>query len=176
MPPCFHLIRGLPSDTADFYASLSVPSLRPGWRADCPASRLQSPTFLVERRWKGEADAMITCRKPSLGKTQKTRIGDPFAMPPLIPELQMTHSVSSCKYMSCCFSSLPRLRAAVIVMTTRLRLGAPFNLIPGLENRQLTCRIQNPPVPFSSAASCHRVARSTSHPSTRGQRIAARRA
>lgn len=54
-------------------------------------------------------------------------------MPPLIPELQMTHSVSSCKYMSCCFSSLPRLRAAVIFMTTRLRLGAPFNLIPGLE-------------------------------------------
>lgn len=54
-------------------------------------------------------------------------------MPPLIPELRMTHSVSSCKYMSCCFSSLPRLRAAVIIMTTRLRSGGAFNLIPGLK-------------------------------------------
>lgn len=70
---------------------------------------------------------MTTCGKPSLANAEKMR----SICHATIHSRTPNDSISSCKFMSCCFSSLSRLRAVVIITTTPVRSGTPFNRSPG---------------------------------------------
>lgn len=178
MPPCFHLIRGLPSDTADFYASLHAHAhARPEARLEGRGARPDAfRSDLVSR-------APVEGRSGCYDNMQET---EPLEKREQIRR-SVCHAAINSRTPNDSLSQLMQIYESLLFFPSQPPCGSDHYDHPSslggsrqphsrLENRQLTCHVQNQPIPSSSVASYHRVARSTSHPSTRGQRIAARRA